>query len=276
YTNFLIVGNVILSSIYRAFFLVSIAVIIALIAKTSTPSTRSSFSFSSDEDPSNQRGTLGNMVVALGHELRNPMTTVKGYMQLLQEQEEFENHQETFAMIIEDIDRANSTLHQCMSLSPQRSLNFQLVNLNKLIKRLAVSSILSRAKDADINVKLNLSPIPDLKLDTEEIEQLIIHLVQNAIEASPGQSTIYIRTFPKDETVILQIEDQGNGLPQELMADLGRPFLSTKPDHPGLGLAISYSIAIRHHAVIDVLTAESGTSIFIHFPIFKELIAKHE
>ncbi len=94
------------------------------------------------------------------------------------------------------------------------------------------------------------------------MRQLILNFVRNGLEAMSPGGRLTIGTFVEDGQVVLFIQDQGAGIPPEVVQKLGTPFLTTKENGTGLGLPICYSIAHRHNAKIDVKTGDSGTYFF--------------
>jgi len=143
-------------------------------------------------------------------------------------------------------------------------------NLNAVIESL-YPLIQADALGADVDVNLELGDIPYLMIDDKEIRQIILNLSRNGLQAMPSRGNLSsrgkltIRTFVDDEAVVLAVQDQGTGIPPALQDKLGTPFLSTKENGTGLGLAVCYSIAARHNAGIKMETSPEGTIFFIRF-----------
>lgn len=97
-------------------------------------------------------------------------------------------------------------------------------------------------------------------MDEKEIRQLIINLARNAIEAMHSGGHLLIKTSYSGDEVILSVHDTGMGMDSEMLENLGTPFISTKENGTGLGLAMCYSIALRNHAVIQVQSTPKGTT----------------
>ena len=208
---------------------------------------------------------IGEMAASIGHEVRNPMTTVRGYLQLYQLRLQGAKDQETFGIMIEEIDRANSIITEFLSLSQNRAINLQQDNLNTIIQAifpLLQADGLCRGN----NIRLELGQIADLLLDVKEIRQCILNIVCNAWEAMPDGGTVCIRTFMERDFVVLSVADQGSGIAPHVLDRLGTPFLTTKERGTGLGIAICYSVAARHKAKIEVQSGKNGTTFIIRFP----------
>jgi signal transduction histidine kinase len=121
------------------------------------------------------------------------------------------------------------------------------------------------------NIRIAIENIPDLLLDEKEIRQLLLNLLYNGLESMPSGGDITIRTYTENENVVLSIQDQGHGIKPEILEKLGTPFLTTKENGTGLGLAVCYGIAVRHNANINIKTSETGTTFLVNFPISKSM-----
>ncbi len=209
---------------------------------------------------------VGEMAASIGHEVRNPMTTVRGFLQLLGNKPEYARHREFFTLMIEELDRANSIISEFLSLAKDKTVNLKSQDLNAILT--ALQPLLKANSLIDNkSFSMELNDLPPLNLDEKEIRQLVLNLVRNGLEAmSPGH-VLKIKTLRKKERVILSVSDQGHGIPEDILKHLGTPFVSTKDQGTGLGLAVCYSIANRHNALIKVKTGSKGTTFLISFPI---------
>lgn len=205
---------------------------------------------------------IGEMAAGIGHEIRNPMTTVRGFLQILGEKGECAKHKEYFDLMIDELDRANSIITEFLKLAKNKTLDKRIINLNDEIKIL-LPLIQSDAMKSDKYIVLELEGIPDLLLDEKEIRQVIFNLVRNGLEASPTGSVLTIRTFSDGDDVVLAIQDSGKGISPDVLERIGTPFFTTKDNGTGLGLAVCYSIAARHNAKIEIETGLNGTTFFI-------------
>lgn len=132
-----------------------------------------------------------------------------------------------------------------------------ILSIHPLIQADAISS--------NIDTRLELGDITVLYLDAKEIKQLVLNLTRNAIEAMSAGGQLHLRTDSNDAEIILTVSDQGPGIPQHILDNLGKPFLTTKATGTGLGMAICYRIAHRHNAKLDIDTGPAGTTIHIKF-----------
>jgi two-component system, sporulation sensor kinase E len=207
---------------------------------------------------------IGVMAAGLGHEIRNPLTTVRGFLQLLGEAERFSDVRDRFDLMISELDQANSIITEFLSLAKTKATDVEQHNLNEIIKRLQ-HLFSANAICKDKTVILELNEIPNLMVNEKEIRQLVLNLVSNGLEAMPDSGVLTVRTCLENDKVILSVQDQGQGIPSENMQKLGTPFWTTKDYGTGLGLAVCYGIAERHNAVIEVDTSSEGTTFHVRF-----------
>jgi len=209
---------------------------------------------------------VGSMAATVAHEIRNPMTTVRGYLQVLGRKVNYQSDKEKFTLMITEIDRANDIIREYLSLSHKKAVNFKICSLNSIIEAL-FPLIQADATSSKVYATLELIRIPQLLIDENEIRQLLLNLVRNSIEAMPLGGNLVIRTFSEDTKVVLAISDQGSGIPPHVLDNLGTPFITTKETGTGLGLPICYQIAHRHNAIIKINSSDQGTTFFVHFTL---------
>lgn len=207
---------------------------------------------------------IGEMAAGIGHEVRNPMTTVRGFLQLLSSKKKYSTDKEHLNLMIEEIDRANLIITEYLNLSKDRIVEKTSIDLNEIIARL-LPLIEADAIMQDKHVVFIGQKIPPILLDEKQINQLILNLVRNGMEAMSAGGKLTIRTFSENSEVIMAIQDEGKGIERHLLDKIGTPFFTTKDNGTGLGLAACYSIAARHNAKIKLETTSSGTTFFIRF-----------
>ncbi len=212
---------------------------------------------------------IGEMAAGIAHEIRNPMTTVRGFLQIAKSNSGLARP-EYIELMVTELDRANDIIKEFLTLAKNKQMDRRPQNLNTLIEAL-YPLIQAEALLADKQVLLELQDCPSVLVDEKEIRQVILNLALNGLEAmaSPGQLTI--RTYCAEPDVVLEVEDQGNGITEEILDKLGTPFFTTKSHGTGLGLAVCYSVAARHNALIQVQTSGQGTTFVVRFQRCEEL-----
>lgn len=211
---------------------------------------------------------IGEMAASIGHEVRNPLTTVRGYLQLFQKNNDFANYSERFELMISELDRANEIITNFLALAKNKAIQLKPDNISKISKNI-LPLLQADAILLGKQLKTELGDIPDLLVDENEIRQCIINLVKNGFEATGKNGIVMIKTYVKDDTVVLTVQDNGRGIPRKIYEKLGTPFVTTKSNGNGLGLAVCYRIAQRHNATIEVHTSSAGTSFFLCFNVAK-------
>jgi two-component system, sporulation sensor kinase E len=213
---------------------------------------------------------IGEMAAGIAHEVRNPMTTVRGFLQMLAKKEQNSPNVSFYNIMIEELDRANGIITEFLSLAKNKAVNLKYANLNQIIKAI-IPLIEADARVSNKNIILELSEIPDLLIDEKEIRQIILNMVRNGLEAMKEKGEVRVRTYCEGNLVVMAIADQGPGIKKEILENIGIPFQTTKEHGTGLGLPVCYSIAARHNAKISVETGPSGTEFFIKFKMVQDL-----
>ena len=207
---------------------------------------------------------VGEMAAGFGHEIRNPMTTVRGFLQLLGGKERYAQDKEIMDIMIEELDRANAIITEYLTLAKNKKVELKKQSLNQKVKDI-LPLLQADALKQDKSIEVQLGDIPYLVIDCNEIKQLLLNLVRNGLEAMQSGGVLSIKTCWEDDGVSLLVQDQGPGIPAEVLKKLGTPFFTTKDNGIGLGLAICYNIAQRHQAKIDIATGAGGTIFCVRF-----------
>ncbi|MGI5840278.1 MAG: PAS domain S-box protein [bacterium] len=207
---------------------------------------------------------VGQMAAGLGHEVRNPLTTVRGFLQLLAAREEYRKDREYFELMLGELDRANGIITEFLNLAQNKTADLACRSLNAIIRSL-LPLLQADAALAGKDIEVEYGEIPELELDEKEIRQVILNLSRNGLEAMPPGKTLHISTAADAATVTLTVRDTGPGMAPEVMDKLGTPFFTTKENGTGLGLATCFSIARRHGAELKFTSDRGGTTASLVF-----------
>jgi len=207
---------------------------------------------------------VGEMAAGIAHEIRNPITTVKGFLQIFSTKKELAKYGEDIELMISELDRANKIISEYLSLAKDRVIDLKITNLNSIVQAV-YPLIQADAIFYDKQINLKLEKIPDLLLDESEIRQLLLNLCRNGLEAMESGGILTVGTYQKGKNVVLSVKDQGKGINPLLINKIGTPFVTDKEKGTGLGLSVCYSIAARHNAVMTFNTGSQGTTFKIKF-----------
>ena len=211
---------------------------------------------------------IGEMTSGLAHELRQPLAAIRNYAEggvrrLNGRTGKDGDIRDAFARIADQAGRAGQIIDHVRSYLQNREPRRLDIDLNMAIEE-AVSLIDPDARRADVEIELDLTkPLPTVRADTIEIEQMVINLVRNSIEAMANQDCdrrIDIKTRSAEGYAAVEISDTGPGMPPELVETAWEPFKTTKRGGLGLGLAICRSIAEAHGGRIWISPGRPGGS----------------
>ncbi|MFZ3131007.1 MAG: ATP-binding protein, partial [Desulfosporosinus sp.] len=208
---------------------------------------------------------IGQLAAGISHEIRNPLTTVKGFLQIFGSKPRYVQDTENLDLMVSEIDRANAIITDFLSLAKANSDNTKRQNINEVIDKI-FPLLQADAFNNNKEVVLDLQQLPEIMINENEIRQLVLNLVRNGLEATPEYGRVIINTYLKGDKVALTIKDQGTGIPREIQTKMGAPFFTTKESGTGLGLAISMGIAQRHKAFFEFESDYRGTTFQILFP----------
>jgi len=227
--------------------------------------------------------SLGTLTAGLAHEIRNPLVAIKTFTQLLPERlddEEFRTH---FLNIASgEVDRISSLVTELLDFARPSEPKFELEDINSILDGM-ILLISTETKSKHISIiKEFSSELKPISLDREQMKQVFLNMLLNAIEATSGNGRIFIKTrsFVKPEgEPYIQIEftDTGCGISEEHLEDIFTPFFTTKEKGGGLGLSISNQIIQDHKGYIDVESHfNEGTSFFINLPLNQEPLKRRK
>lgn len=214
---------------------------------------------------------IGNMAAGLAHEVRNPMTVVKGYLQHFKKKFP-DSLQEQLDVVLGELARIEMIITDFLAIAKTTPTEPKEQDLNEIINSIA-PLILTDALKRGMNLEFKLSrEIPKLILSDKEIKQLLLNLSMNGLNAMQQQGVLKIETIYQYGAVILYIDDSGSGIAKELQKKIFDPFFTTRDQGTGLGLSVCASIVASHNGTIEVHSEEGkGTRFIITFPVIKEL-----
>ncbi|MED0409806.1 two-component system sensor histidine kinase AtoS [Escherichia coli] len=213
--------------------------------------------------------TLGELMAGVAHEVRNPLTAIRGYVQILRQQTGDPIHQEYLSVVLKEIDSINKVIQQLLEFSRPRHSQWQQVSLNALVEETLVlvqtAGVQARI-DFISELDNELSPI---NADRELLKQVLLNILINAVQAISARGKIRIRTWQySDSQQAISIEDNGCGIDLSLQKKIFDPFFTTKASGTGLGLALSQRIINAHQGDIRVASLPGyGATFTLILPI---------
>jgi signal transduction histidine kinase len=228
--------------------------------------------------------SLGTLSAGLAHEIRNPLVAIKTFTQLLPDRFDDEEFRNSFLNVTTgEIDRISSLITELLDFARPADPFFQQQNINDVVEKM-FTLIQNQAKKKELSIEKYLAEnLPNTTIDIEQIKQVLLNLLLNAIQATPEKGKISIRTrkFAKvnggPEYVQVEIRDTGEGIAEEDLDKIFTPFFTTKSKGSGLGLAISNQIIQEHEGTIDVQsTLQQGTTFTINLPVNPLIFKKNQ
>lgn len=210
----------------------------------------------------------GQLAAGIAHEIRNPLTALKGFLHLLKANNGNPAKHDAYVTIMNDeLNRIDQILSELLVLSKPQSVQFirrrPAAIVQQVLDILQPQAVLK-------NVQLLVSQLDEtvsIYCDENQIKQVLINLVKNGIEAMPAGGRIWIGLMAEREHVILTVADEGAGIPEEVLNRIGEPFYTTKEKGTGLGLMVSFKIIENHNGTIQIESApDRGTRFTITLP----------
>jgi len=228
-----------------------------------------------------QLATMGQFAAGIAHELRNPLTAIRSTVQYLAGEFGQGSDQRKLADgILDEVDRLNNIVGNLLSLAQPAESNPEEIDVRQEIER-CLTFIEAKAKSQNVRLEMDFAPeLPKLTFDPGEFRQVLLNVMMNGLQAMPRGGTLWIKSklsnpadrragsASGDGRVLIQVEDEGCGVPPNLRQKVFEPFFTTKAGGTGLGLAICNSIIKRYNGEIWIDAARSGgAAVKISLPI---------
>jgi len=217
---------------------------------------------------SEKLASIGRLAAGIAHEIGNPLTSVFSFVQILQEVEEDEFKKDSLKTISFHVNRISETLKQLSGFSKMPTCEARACSINDIINTsLNLIQYDKRAKDVEI-VRTLAADIPPVDADGNQLSQVFVNLILNAIDAMPDGGRLTVSSSLAGETVLITFADTGAGVPHEEQRRIFDPFYTTKEKGTGLGLSVSYAIIEKMEGAISVQSEPGHGAVFaIRLPL---------
>jgi signal transduction histidine kinase len=221
--------------------------------------------------------SLGTLTAGLAHEIRNPLVAIKTLTQLLPERlDDVEFRNQFLQIAAGEVDRISSLVTELLEFARPSDPKLELEEINTILDGM-ILLVSTETKKKQVNITKDYSAdLPPIQIDREQIKQVFLNILLNAIEATSenGKITVKTRSFIKpggEPYIQIEFTDTGYGIPEDYLEDIFNPFFTTKSTGSGLGLSISNQIIQDHRGYINVESQlHEGSSFFINLPVNQE------
>lgn len=216
---------------------------------------------------SDKLSMVGQLAAGVAHEIRNPLTALKGFTQLLEKSTD--PHKGYFSIMMSELNRIELIVNEFLFLAKPQSVKFQKKDLQKLILH-SITLLETQAILNNVQIHTDLDPdLPPIDCAENQIKQVFINLLKNAVEAMPKGGKIYVnmKRFCPGQ-ISISVTDEGCGIPEEMIKRMGEPFFTTKEKGTGLGLVVSQKIIENHQGILQIHSEKGkGTTVQIFLPV---------
>ncbi|WP_400245664.1 ATP-binding protein [Niallia sp. JL1B1071] len=214
--------------------------------------------------------TSGQLAAAVAHEIRNPLTVVKGFLQLYEKDNSFSSDQKRhFTLMVDELNMAEQVISQFLTMAkPEQEQAAEIVDVKDILQ--SVTDLLhSYGLLHDNRIELKVTDDCTISANIIELKQLLINIIKNAIEASNYGDLVMVTAEKEKNFVVIKVIDHGKGMSEEEVASLGTPFYSLKSKGTGLGLMICFNIVEKYNGKIEFASSKNqGTATTIRFPYY--------
>jgi two-component system, sporulation sensor kinase A len=216
---------------------------------------------------------LGELAAGIAHEIRNPLTSIKGFMQVMKETKEVNDWY--MEIILNELERINQIVSELLVLAKPQSHCYKLFLLSDAVNYvIQLMSHEATLNNVAVSIE-NATPHALVYGDKNQLIQVFINIMKNAIEAMPKGGTIDLRVWEEDGNINITIADTGIGISKERLEKIGEPFFTLKEKGMGLGLTTSTKIIQEHKGTLEIDSeVGKGTTVHLSLPKYKKEITK--
>ena len=213
--------------------------------------------------------TLGEMVAGISHEIRNPLGIIKSSSELLKKKmAQFDPSSSIPDIIIEESVRLNNIITDFLNFAKPKSPNLSACYIEDILEK-NITFLTSQIKQEGYTIEKHYDEnLPEIVADTDMLYQAFLNILINAMQAMPGGGVIHVNIHSANHSVTIVIEDEGEGIAEDLIEKIWDPFFTTKAKGTGLGLGIVKNIIESHEGSISIINKpDTGSRVTISLPV---------
>jgi len=215
---------------------------------------------------------ISQLAASVAHEVRNPITSINGFLQLMKYDSNITSSQRKYIEIsLSELNRAQSIINDYLSLAKPNNKVINIINLSVEINKI-IDLMTSFTNIQNIIIESSIEESLYIKASRDEIRQVLINLIKNGIEAIDTNGMLHVRAYSKNRFVYIEVIDNGVGMNKKQLSNLGTPFYSTKDKGTGIGLTITYQlIELMKGKILVDSSLGIGTTFTILLPKVEQL-----
>ncbi|EJS77339.1 sporulation kinase [Bacillus cereus] len=256
-----------ISYLYSGFIFASITMVMTMVFQVYlTEYLNENALLRTEMQKSEKLNIVSELAASVAHEVRNPLTVVRGFIQLLESTEDVKN-KDYMRLVLAELDRAEQIISDYLNLArPQIEKKEHICLSAQLIEMTTLMSSFAAMQGVYLQVEISESLYTIG--DKTKLKQAIMNIVKNGIEAIQGnKGYLKVTAIQKDETIVIRVKDSGVGMTKEQLARLGQPYYSLKEKGTGLGLMVTFSILQAHNGTLEYKSESGkGTEAIIILP----------
>lgn len=222
--------------------------------------------------------SLGELAAGVAHHVRTPLTTISGYLQVMVnrlDDDKYTVRRDVLETMLEEVSYINNVVKELVLFAKPSVDKHPGVHINKILEE-ALLLTFKQMGGENITIKKQLAKdLPTICADHNLLQQALVNIMQNSMEAMPQEGVLTIKSWLNAEInmLVIAINDAGMGVPPEMLPKVFEPFYTTKLDRMGLGLPVAHRIVTEHGGFINISAGEhGGTKVHVYLPLFDDKI----
>jgi signal transduction histidine kinase len=215
---------------------------------------------------SEKLASIGEMAAAVAHGLRNPLASLRAAAQMVRHHPTAPSSGEHLDAIIEEVDRLDRRISHLLSFSRPAPFHPLTENVPRLLEGL-LPAFTELLREREVQLQLEIpSDLPEVRIDPMQLEQALVEIVSNALDAMPEGGRLRIAALNDHGEVSIEIADTGPGIPEHVLPSVCEPFFTTRAEGTGLGLAIAKRYVEQNGGRLEIASHTGGTTVRVHLP----------